>query len=104
MPFWKRKAAKVYIEPGLVFNTIDEFRHIECPCMMMHGEKDDLTPYGLSKDYFSAIASHHKYYVESPDVGHVDFLDEAQEKYNTALRAFIRGKWDKIPATPEDDL
>lgn len=93
MFFVKRWFADYFVEPGLRFNTLEEFRQLRCPVLMLHGQNDELTPYGLSKRYFEAIGSAHKRYVDSPHVGHVDFLEEDPELFRRELQQFIRASF-----------
>jgi pimeloyl-ACP methyl ester carboxylesterase len=80
---------------GQRMDSLARIGEIRVPLLMLHGEADRTVPYTLGRRLFDA-APGPKTFVAVEGGRHSDLHDQAAERYQTALRAFIAA----LPASP----
>lgn len=69
-------------------NLYKKVKNIKCPCLIIHGDKDDVVPIGQSKNLFKSLKSDKKLEV-IPGADH-DIRGDQLERTNTLIADFFK--------------
>ena len=88
-------ATKVYpFLPGLQFlvttkyDTLEKIARVEVPVMVLHGDRDEIVPFSMSKDLFDTVKGPKRFYAIE-GAGHNDTYHVGGPAYFEALRDFV---------------
>ncbi|MGE3278938.1 MAG: alpha/beta hydrolase [Candidatus Altimarinota bacterium] len=71
------------------FRSIDKIPQVNCPILILHGDRDDLLPYRFAEELFDA-APEPKHLLTLPDLGHNDVLEYGKQgDYVEKINRFI---------------
>ncbi len=73
---------------GVRFDSAAKIGEIECPKLIIHGNRDEIVPFRLGKRLFE-MAPQPKTFYEVPGAGHNDLLWVSGEDYSRHLRLFL---------------
>jgi len=85
------------------YPSIRRIRHVTCPILAMHGDRDRLVPIEMGRRLFAAAPAvsaegRRKQFLELPGVDHNEILEEAGEVVEATLARFLR------QAIPSDEV
>lgn len=70
---------------------IDMVKRINMPTLIIHGDRDQIVPYGEAQDMYDNLASAEKKMITINNAGHNDIMYIGIREYFTELEYFIRG-------------
>lgn len=82
--------------------TLSKLRHIQCPVLVMHGEKDQIVPISQGEQCFSGLGSKLKRFKRLPRANHNDLYQTHPHEYSKELAGFFdqvfgRGNYEQEP-------
>ncbi len=83
------------------FRSIDRIARLNCPLLVLHGERDGLIPIGLGRLLFAA-APEPKRFVALPNADHVTVLESGGLAPVQAFLASLEAGFAPEPASPRD--
>lgn len=75
--------------PELLAAHEAKLRSIHLPCLMIHGQYDDLIPLELAKEVYDTLEGSEREMVVIPNAGHNDIIWIGAEEYFAAIKRFV---------------
>ena len=85
------------------FDSLGRAPQVKCPVLMLHGDADDIVPYGLGQKLFAALPGP-KAFVTLPRAGHNDTYMKGGPAYFQLLAAFVRDPAAALTHPPQGGL